>query len=378
MRIAVKLASAASLVLLAGCSIFHNDPPKNPPATLVEFKQTLPVHQVWHESVGKAGEYIFSPIILAESVITASEDGTIMRIDATNGHVQWRISAGMHLTAGVGADGDTIAVVGEKGQLIAYDGEGKLRWKSQATSEVLSAPAIGNGMIVIRSVDNRILAFDAASGEKRWTVQRSVPSLTLRSAPGITISNSIAYVAMPGGHLIALQTATGAARWEVAVGEPRGATELERVADLSGAPVILGGDVCSVSYQGRIGCFDIRTGNPHWTKNLSSIAGIAADERFVVSADETGTVSAYARDTGSNVWSSKTLAYRNLSTPVSFGRAVGVGDYQGYVHFLSREDGSMLARAATDGSPIQVAPLLYGNNVIFQTHSGEIVAFAAD
>ncbi len=110
-------------------------------------------------------------------MVTAAEDGTIMRIDAANGHVQWRISAGMHLTAGVGADGDTIAVVGEKGQLIAYDGEGKLRWKSQATSEVLSAPAIGNGMIIIRSVDNRILAFDAASGEKRWTVQRSVPCI---------------------------------------------------------------------------------------------------------------------------------------------------------------------------------------------------------
>ncbi len=131
---------------------------------------------------------------------------------------------------------------------------------------------------------------------------------------------------MPGGHLIALQTATGAARWEVAVGEPRGATELERVADLSGAPVILGGDVCSVSYQGRIGCFDIRTGNPHWTKNLSSIAGIAADEQ-ILSCRPTKRCTVTApmrRDTGSNVWSNKTLAYRNLSTPVSFGRAVGV------------------------------------------------------
>jgi len=378
MRIAVKLAGAVAVAMLAGCSIFHKDAPKNPPSALVEFKQTLAVRQVWRESVGKGGDYTFSPTLLGDSMVAAAEDGTIARIDAAKGHVLWRISAGMHLTAGVGADGNTIAVVGEKGQLMAFDGEGKLRWKAQATSEVLSAPAVGSGVVIIRSVDNRILAFDAATGEKRWTLQRTVPALTLRSAPGIAISNGTAFVALPGGHLLALQIASGAARWEVAVGEPRGATELERVADISGAPVLIGNDVCAVSYQGRVGCFEARNGNPRWTKNLSSTAGIAVDERFVLAADDKGTVSAFARDTGSSVWTSKTLAYRELSTPVSFGRSVAVGDYQGYIHFLSREDGAMLARVATDGSRLIVAPLLYENNVIYQTQSGEIVAYTAD
>lgn len=378
MRIAVKLAGAATIALLAGCSIFHKDPPKNPPSALVEFKQTLAVRQVWHDSVGKGGDYTFSPALLGDSMVAAGEDGTITRIDAAKGRPLWRISAGMHLTAGVGADGNTIAVVGDKGQVMAFDGDGKLRWKAQATSEVLSAPAVGGGMVIIRSVDNRILAFDVATGEKRWNLQRTVPSLTLRTAPGIAIGNDTAYVALPGGHLLALQIATGAARWEIAVGEPRGATELERVADISGSPVLIGGDVCAVSYQGRVGCFEIRTGNARWTKNLSSTVGIGVDERFVLAADDKGTVSAFARDTGSSVWTSKTLAYRELSNPVSFGRAVGVGDYQGYIHFLSREDGSMLARVATDGSRIIVAPLLYQNNVIYQTQSGEIVAYTAD
>jgi outer membrane protein assembly factor BamB len=378
MRIAVKLAGAMTVALLAGCSMFHKDAPKNPPSALVEFKQTLAVRQVWRDSVGKGGDYTFSPTLLGDSMIAASEDGTIARIDASKGKSLWRVSAGMHLTAGVGADGNTIAVVGEKGQLMAFDGEGKLRWKAQATSEVLSAPAVGSGVVIIRSVDNRIQAFDAATGDKRWNLQRTVPALTLRSAPGIAIGNDTAYVALPGGHLVALQIATGAARWEVAVGEPRGATELERVADISGAPVLIGNDVCAVSYQGRVGCFETRTGNARWTKNLSSTAGIAVDERFVLAADDKGTVSAFARDTGSSVWTNKALAYRELSTPVSFGRSVAVGDYQGYIHFLSREDGAMLARVSTDGSRIIVAPLLYENNVIYQTQSGEIVAYTAD
>ncbi len=130
----------------------------------------------------------------------------------------------MPLTAGVGSDGATVAVAGEKGTILAFDGDGKLRWKAQTTSEILSAPAVGAGLVVVRSVDNRIVAFDAMSGAKRWTVVRTVPTLTLRSAPGITISGQTVFVALPGGHLLALLANSGAARWELAVGEPRGAT----------------------------------------------------------------------------------------------------------------------------------------------------------
>lgn len=378
MRIARKVAVVAVLASLAGCSIFHKDAPKNPPATLTEFKETMPVRQVWHESIGKSEDYTFSPALNGDSVLAASEDGTIIRIDARKGHVQWRISAGMSLTAGVGSDGNTVAVVGDKGQVMAFDGEGKLRWKAQATSEILSAPAVGNGMVIVRGVDNRITGFDAASGEKRWTQLRTVPSLSLRTAPGIVIDGSTAYIGMPGGRMLAVQTSNGVVRWETAVGEPRGATELERVADVSGFPVVVGSEVCAVSYQGRIGCFDTRTGNARWTKNFSSIAGIAVDERFVLAVDDKGTVTALSRDTGSSVWTSKTLGYRNLTTPASFGRAVVVSDFEGYVHFLSREDGSMLARRQIDSSPVMGTPLLYDSNLIVQTKRGEIVAYAAD
>lgn len=378
MPIARKIAAVAVLASLAGCSFFSKDPPKNPPAALTQFQETMPVRQVWHESISKSEDYVFSPALNGDSVIAASENGTIIRIDAKKGNVQWRISAGMSLTAGVGSDGNTIAVVGDKGQVMAFDGDGKLRWKSQATSEILSAPGVGNGVVIVRGVDNRITGFDASTGEKRWTQQRTVPTLALRSAPGIVIDGSAAYIGMPGGRMLAVQASNGVVRWETAVGEPRGATELERVADVSGAPVVVGGDVCAVSYQGRIGCFDTRTGNARWTKSFSSTAGIAADERFVLAADDKGSVTALSRDTGSSAWTSKTLGYRGLTTPASFGRAVVVSDFEGYVHFLSREDGAMLARRQIDGSPLMGLPLLYDSNLIVQTKRGEIVAYSAD
>jgi outer membrane protein assembly factor BamB len=378
MRIAVKLVWAGVVAALAGCSMFHRDPPKNPPAALVEFKTTLAVHTVWKTSVGGAGDFTFSPVLADGSVFVAAADGSIERLSAADGHRQWAIGAGMRLTAGVGSDGGTVAVAGEKGTILAFGSDGKLRWKAQTTSEILSAPAVGSGLVVVRSVDNRIVAFDAESGAKRWTVVRTVPALTLRSAPGITINGQSVYVALPGGRLLALFANSGAARWELAVGEPRGATELERIADLSGAPVVIGSDVCAVSFQGRIGCFDAASGTVRWTKNLSSAAGLGVDERFIFAADEHGVLSAFARDTGSSAWTSKALGYRGLSTPASFGRAVAVGDVQGYIHFLSREDGAMLARVATDGEPIVVAPVLAGANLIFQTHAGTVVAYATE
>ncbi|MGZ3239637.1 MAG: outer membrane protein assembly factor BamB [Burkholderiaceae bacterium] len=373
MRIALKLACIGVVAMLAGCS-FWGKPSRNAPAELVDFKETMAIHTAWSLSVGSAGAFTFMPALGMGSVYAAAADGSISRVDATTGRAIWRINAGMPLTAGVGSDGAYIAVAGDKGKVLVFDDDGKLLWKEQASSEVLSSPAVGQGLVIVRSADNQIVAFDAKSGIRKWVVRRSVPALTLRNASGILIAGSTAYVGLPGGRLLALSLNNGTPRWEVAVGDPHGATELERIADVSGTPVIIGREVCAVSYQGRVACFDAINGTMAWTKDLSSDVGLAADERFVFAADEHGVVNAFLRDTGTSVWRNTQLANRRLSTPVSFGRAVVTGDGQGYIHFLSREDGSLLARVNTDDSPVVAAPLVAGENVIVQTKDGKLVA----
>ncbi|MBC7857518.1 MAG: PQQ-binding-like beta-propeller repeat protein, partial [Burkholderiaceae bacterium] len=148
---------------------------------------------------------------------------------------------------------------------------------------------------------------------------------------------------------------------------------------LAGTPAVLfERDVCAVSYQGKVGCFDAATGVARWTKELSSDVGVAVDQRFVFAADEKGAVAAFTRDGGQSAWKTGSLAFRRLSTPASYGRAVAVGDYQGQIHFLSREDGALIGRVSTDGSPIVSVPVVAGANLIFQTQSGTVTALAVE
>lgn len=385
MHKSLKVAGIGILALLAGCSSISSlNPfsakvePKNVPSALVEFKSTMPVRNVWTVSVGRAGGYVFSPVFARESIFTAAADGSVSKISATDGSTKWRINAGLPLTAGVGSDGNTVAVAGEKGALFAFDADGKLLWKAQASSEVLSAPVVGGGLVIVRSLDNRVAAYEVASGKRKWAVDRPNPALTLRSSPGMVIVGPTVVVAMPGGRLLSLALENGGARWEVAIGDPRGATELERIADVSGFPAVFGRDVCAAAYQGRVGCVDVVTGATRWSKKLSSPAGLGIDERYVYAVDDGGAVYAFTREGGQSVWRNDKLAHRGLSAPVALGRHVAVADSQGYVHFLSREDGAFSNRLSSDGSPVLAAPMLAGSKLIVQTSSGTLFAIEGE
>lgn len=383
MRISKHLVGAFGMALLAGCSTLSSlnpfaDEPKDVPAKLVELKGSMAVRTAWKLDIGRANDNMFTPALVGNTLIVAGGEGAIARVDAASGKELWRIKTDKALTAGVGTDGSIIAVGGAKGAVLAFDMDGKELWTAQASSEVLSSPAVGKGVVVVRSVDNRIIGLDAKTGQQKWTVQRPVQPLTLRLAPGMVVVGDDVIVAQPGGKLLRMDLATGAPKWELSVGEARGATELERMIDMGGYPVLAGGDVCAASYQGRVGCFEVSGTTIRWTKEFSTEVGVAVDERFVFGVDDKGAVHAFSRESGASAWKNDKLAFRRPSTPVSYGRAVAVGDYQGYVHFMSREDGTFLARAATDGSAIRGTPIVAADKLIFQTDAGTVAAIAVE
>ncbi len=381
---AVIVAAALGMSACAWWEDIHifSSAPKNKPTELTEIKPTLAVRTLWTANIGKAGKYFFTPALLGPEVIAAGGGGVVERRVLATGERVWRIDLDQKLSAGVGADADTIAVVGVNGDLIALEASGKQRWKIAANAEILSAPAVGEGIVVVRTTDSRVIAYDAATGKRRWAYQRASQSLVLRSNPGMVIDGGLLFAGFPGGRLVALTVANGALRWESSVAVPKGATELERVADIVGTPVVVGREVCVAAFQGRAGCFDISTGGAIWGRDSSTSTGIEIDGRFAFITDDKGFVYAFSRGSGISVWKSEKIAYRRLTAPASVGRAIVVGDYKGFVHWLSREDGSLIARSTTDGTALLVAPRAFSAGsvpaVLFQTQDGNLYAFAAE
>jgi outer membrane protein assembly factor BamB len=325
-------------------------------------------------SVGDADGYVFQPAVVDDSVYAAEADGEVVRIE--DGKKKWKVDTRGKLSAGVGADGDLVIVVSEAGQVIALDaGTGAERWRANVGAEVLAPPAIGGGVVVLRASDHRLIGLDARDGQQRWLYQRNMPPLALRSHAGALVVDDVALVGFPGGKVVAVSLENGGDLWELNVARPRGTTELERVADVAGTPVVSRSEVCAVTYQGRAACFDVTNGNTVWARDFSSHVGMDRDARFAVLVDERDSVQALDVYSGVTVWRQDAMPRRQLTRPLIFDDYVLVGDGEGYVHMLAREDGAFAARTRADNSAIAAEPCLFGNGFVVQTLDGDVVAY---
>ncbi len=359
--------------ILGGCG----SPSGPKPAELQPIANPREVRVLWISRAGLGEGYVFFPARAGDAIYAASRNGTVVRLDAASGAEKWRVSAPTLLSAGVGSDGRLAVVANEEGEVMALDAaSGEVRWRSQVSSEVLTPPAVGEGLVIVRSADNRIFAFGAQDGKRRWIYQRAPSSLLVRSPAGISLQGDTAYVGFPGGKLVALALDSGNVRWEATVALPRGATELERVTDVLGDPAVQGREVCAAAFQGRVACYDAQNGQQTWAREISSLTGVSLDARHAYVTDERGGVHALDRTNGRSVWKQDRLAYRQVTRPVPLGNEIAVADFEGYVHFLARDNGAFIARAQTDEYPIAAAPIAFSGRLVVQTTYGGLFAIA--
>jgi outer membrane protein assembly factor BamB len=368
---------AAALGLLSGCSSlnpFATSAPK--PAGLTAFQPAGEIRTAWQASIGGAGDYVFQPAVVGDSVYAASHDGAVARFK--DGQMVWKASVDK-LSAGVGSDGKLAVVVSAGGDVIALDADsGALRWRALAGAEVLAPPAVTASVVVARASDGRLMGFNADDGTRRWVYQRAMPTLSLRNAAGMRVDERGLIVGYSGGKVIALNIDNGSLLWELAVASPRGVTELERITDVVGTPVITRSEICAVTYQGRAGCFDLKNGRALWSREFSSSTGLARDTRFIFITDDGDIVRALDAFSGVEVWAQDAMKRRQLTRPVLAGGLVMVADLEGHVHALDRESGQFVARTRTDGSAIVADPQPLGpSRFVVQTRGGGIFALEA-
>jgi len=348
----------------------------NKPGPLPTLNAKVTPQLNWQVSVGKAAPGL-APAITPSSVYAAATDGTLVRVDPATGRQVWRINVGQKLSAGPGADESHVVVGTDKGDVLAFDTNGKPTWTAQVSSEVIAPPRVAEGITIVFSGDGRIYGLSAEDGKTKWVHQRNNPALTIRNTAGGVTARGGVFTGTAGGHLLALDVTTGSVGWDATVASPKGATELERIADVTSLPLVDAQQVCAVAYQGRVACFDILRGNLLWSRDLSSLNGLTGDERYLYITDDKGSVHALDKTSGASIWKQDALAERRIGGPQLVGDFVGVVDVEGYLHLLSRADGAYVGRLGTDGRPATAQPSVIGGGGLWLSDAGTLYSVNA-
>jgi outer membrane assembly lipoprotein YfgL len=358
------------LALLAGCS---TGSPRPKPLELQAFKPTLAPRLAWSVRLS-AVDFPISLHAASNSVTLAASDGTVLELDAATGREIWRLALGSPLAAGVGSDGTQAAVVTRDNQLVAI-GRGKVLWRQPLAAQAFSAPLVAGGRVFLLTADRAVSAYDGASGRRLWVQQRPGGEPLVLRQSGVMLPVGDTLLVGLGGRLSGLNPLNGSARWDAPIATPRGINEIERLVDLVGPASRQAKLVCVRAFQAAVACVDTDRGAVQWSRQADGQVGLASDDRLLFGAEADGLVQAWRLADGEKAWSHEQLRFRDLTAPVVVGRSVALGDLQGHVHLLSRDDGSVLARMSTDGSAIAAQPVLVGQTLIVATRSGGVFGF---
>ena len=364
-----RAACVVGLSLLAalGCS---SDRPK--PTPLQAYTAKVDVRQVWTAKIDSV-RFPMTVMVRNGMFVVAGTDGTLLALDAQTGREVLRVNVGAKLSAGIGSDGRYAAVVTVDNVLVVFDGA-RLAWRKQLNSRVSTAPFVAGERVFVMGVDRAVLAFDAAQGQQLWELKRPGEALTLLNTGVLTAVHNI-LVAGQGPRLVGIDPDRGSLLWEVPLAAPRGTNEVERLADLVGPAVRFGETLCARAFQSAVGCGNAVKGSALWSRPAGGVNAVGGDEQLIFGADASDRITAWHSANGDVAWHSEQLLYRRLSAPTVIGKTVAFGDYEGQVHFLDRDDGKTLLRLSTDGSPVQVTPVVSGDTLLIVTRDGGLFAF---
>jgi len=360
-------AALAAVAFIAGCA--SGSKPK--PEPLPPLTPKIVGVQAWSQRI-EGVQFPLAVAVTKGMFTVAGNDGTVLALDAETGREVWRGSAGAKLSAGVGSDGRFAAVATREGELVVFD-QGVVKWRKPLGVRVTTAPLVAGERVFVVGVDRAVQAFDAIDGRKLWVMQRPGDPLTLAQS-GVLSAFKDTLIVGQGPRMAGVDPLRGEVRWEATIGSPRGANEIERLADLVGPAVRVGDTICARSFQAAVGCVDAQKGTTTWSKNIGGTDAVAADSEFVFAGDASDRITAW-KINGDAAWTYDKLLYRSLSAPLSTGKTVVFGDGDGMLHFFARDSGEALLRLTTDGSAIVAQPVVSGTVMLVVTRNGGLFAF---
>lgn len=370
-----------ALALLPGCKIFKGKSKDNiePPAPLVEFEKSADVREIWSAGTGKGVDRTGArprPAYSEDRIFVTDVKGGLIAFTASSGKRLWRYESEERLVSGANADNGLVVAGSIDGLVIAVDAaSGELRWSSRVSSELLVAPVIAGEIILVRSNDGRVHGLAVRDGNRVWQFDRGSPLISLRGNGPPLIADGKAYIGYDNARVVALSVATGDLLWEQTIARPDGRTELERMNDVDGELQLIDDLIFSVTYRGQVSALSVADGRAIWGRELSSYAGLSSAQDALYTVDDQGVLWALDRRSGSSLWKQEALSHRWMTTPVVMGDYLVLGDVEGYVHWLRREDGATAARYRLGRKGIRATPLVVGNRVYVASVDGKLAGF---
>ena len=374
------LAAAALAAVTAGCG--RDNDSGEAPAELQSFDERLEIRRLWSTRVGRSAERLrlgLSPSTDGTRIFAASHGGDVVALDLASGRRLWSAQTNLPLSAGPAYGEGVLALGTTDGELIAIDSEtGSELWRRAVGAEVLAPPAIGGEVVALRTVDGRLRGYSSLDGREIWAVVQTVPALTMRGNTAPYVAGISVVAGFDNGRLGAYELASGDVFWEFPVAAPSGQTELDRLVDISAGLQVAGNDVFAVGYHGRAIGVALENGVVLWQQELSSYAGLGVDVSSVYVTDEFSELVALDRASGTPQWRQDALRLRDVTAPSAYGNTIVVGDFEGFLHWLDPRDGSFVARERAASNRIAAAPLVVGPNMIVQSEDGTVAAYAVE
>lgn len=364
------------LLTLVGCS---SSGPIREPAELEPVAAARDVKVVWSKFTSSNQLNLvydrLTPAIADGRLYTANANGMVYAFDLAKGKKQWQQEFDLVITGGVGLNEQSLFFGTSKAEVVALNrNDGTLLWRATLSSEVLAPPVATSSQVIVRCVDGNVYALSAESGQRLWHYQGSVPALTLRGDSTPVIAGDNVLLGLANGRLASLSLYDGSVTWESNVVVAQGRTDLERMVDVDATPLVADDTIYAVAYQGRVVALSRLTGTQQWSRDMGSSAGMGLDEHHLYVVDDEDQVWALDRSNGASLWKSDKLKYRDLTAPAPMQDAVVVGDFEGYLHWLSLEDGRIIARHQIDSDGIRVVPIVINNVLYVRSRNGDLKA----
>lgn len=351
----------------------------DPPSPLLEFTPEIKIEEIWHEKIGVGTDeqsLKLVPAIGAGKIFTADRDGLVQARDLQTGRLVWEAETDVQFSGGPGLGRDVVILGSSNAEVLALNIEnGAVLWKSKVSSEVLSVPVVGKDVVVVRSTDGEVVALDTQTGGKRWGYERNAPALSLRGTGSPLISGENVIAGYDNGKLIALRLNDGKYVWETSIAIPKGRTEIERLVDLDVDPIVNNSVIYIASYQGGMAAISEADGDVLWrNETASSHSGLSNDFSYLYLTDSESHVWQVDQHNGASLWKQKDLHQRKLTAPMAYQSYVVVGDFEGYVHWLSSSDGRELGRIQISDSAIEAKPVMFDGTVYVYAKDGTLAA----